>query len=119
MVMSEVSAAVMMATDQACLDSQNDHSIPSLPGCDAGADCDLPCAYAGTLSSSDTADHNLFYWMYKSSDYDNAPVAIWLNGGPGASSAFGNFLLNGPLKITETINSSTGSDVYTFTVKNA
>ena len=70
-------------------------------------------------SSSTTANHNLFYWMYKTTEYDTAPIAIWLNGGPGASSAFGNFLLNGPLKISETIDSSSGSDVYSFTIANA
>jgi carboxypeptidase C (cathepsin A) len=78
--------------------------------------------YAGTVKASDTSegstlDYNYFYWMYKTADYDNAPIAIWLNGGPGASSAFGNFLLNGPLKITESVDESTGD--YTFTLKNA
>jgi carboxypeptidase D len=80
--------------------------------------------YAGTVKASDTSasstlDYNYFYWMYKTENYDTAPVAIWLNGGPGASSAFGNFLLNGPLKITETIDSSSGTDVYSFEIKNA
>ena len=93
--------------------------MTSLPDCEADAGCILPCMNAGTLSSSTTANHNLFYWMYKTTEYDTAPIAIWLNGGPGASSAFGNFLLNGPLKISETIDSSSGSDVYSFTIANA
>lgn len=40
----------------------------------------------------------MFYWMYPHAD-PQAPVAVWLNGGPGASSSFANFLLNGPLGI--------------------
>jgi len=48
--------------------------------------------------------------MYKTEDSANQPVTIWLNGGPGSSSVFGNFLENGPLKITS--SNSTGSIVY-------
>ena len=30
-----------------------------------------------------------------------APVAVWLNGGPGASSTFANFLFSSPLRIAQ------------------
>ena len=30
---------------------------------------------------------------------DTAPLVIWLNGGPGATSMFGFFLENGPLRV--------------------
>jgi carboxypeptidase C (cathepsin A) len=40
----------------------------------------------------------MFYWMYPNSDV-KAPVAIWLNGGPGASSTFSNFLMTGPMRV--------------------
>ena len=43
--------------------------------------------------------------MYPAIDED-APVAIWLNGGPGASSTFANFLFSSPLRISQT------GDVY-------
>jgi carboxypeptidase C (cathepsin A) len=56
----------------------------------------MPCSYAGTLTSNDAGTHHLFYWMYPNED-PNAPVTVWMNGGPGASSIFANFLLNGPL----------------------
>jgi carboxypeptidase C (cathepsin A) len=36
--------------------------------------------------------------MFPNADL-NAPVAIWLNGGPGASSIFANFLMNGPMRV--------------------
>ena len=39
--------------------------------------------------------------MYPHADFENAPIAIWLNGGPGASSSFANFLMNGPMRITQ------------------
>ena len=74
--------------------------------------------YSGFIDSDASAEHHIFYWMFKTEDYDNAPIAIWMNGGPGASSEFGNFLENGPLQIFESIDSSSGSDVYTFTVKD-
>ena len=38
--------------------------------------------------------------MYPAVDAD-APVVIWLNGGPGASSTFANFLFSSPLRISE------------------
>ena len=38
--------------------------------------------------------------MYPAIDAD-APVAVWLNGGPGASSTFANFLFSSPLRISE------------------
>ena len=40
----------------------------------------------------------MFYWMFLNEDV-NSPIAIWLNGGPGASSTFSNFLCNGPMRI--------------------
>ena len=82
-----------------------------------------PCSFAGTLpgdkdlSDADVADaqHKLFWWIYPSTNKD-APVAIWLNGGPGASSTFANFLFSGPLRISEQANaaeSTSDFEVYT------
>ena len=75
-----------------------------------------PCSYAGTLpgdvTGALTGTSNLFFWIYPAEDAD-APVTIWLNGGPGASSAFANFLFNSPLRIAE---ASDGTyTVYTST----
>ena len=53
-------------------------------------------------------DHNLFYWFFRHPD-QNAPVLLWLNGGPGASSMFGLFLENGPLRVERT---GTGNDDF-------
>lgn len=54
--------------------------------------------------------------MVRTVDPDNtAPVVVWLNGGPGSSSMFGNFLENGPLIITEN-TTATDADTYEFLV---
>ena len=86
----------------------NSFYVPELPGFKAG---DVwPCSYAGTLPSNADETHQLFFWMYPAIDAD-APVVIWLNGGPGASSTFANFLFSSPLRISE---SPTGDfEMYT------
>jgi hypothetical protein len=85
-----------MKADNANCTSETDQ-ILAMPGCESTNNCNLPCMYSGFVKSSATDDHNIFYWMYKTEDFDNAPITIWLNGGPGAASEFGNFLENGPL----------------------
>ena len=77
-----------------------DHLVPSLPYWDATQT--FPCQYAGTLASNADETHQLFYWMYPAVDFENAPIAVWLNGGPGASSSFANFLMNGPMRMERT-----------------
>jgi hypothetical protein len=49
--------------------------------------------------SSDS--HNLFYWFFRHPNPE-APLVLWLNGGPGATSMFGLFLENGPLRVERT-----------------
>ncbi|ALC43281.1 CG31821, partial [Drosophila busckii] len=49
-------------------------------------------------------DAHMFYWLYyttaKVSNYTQRPLAIWLQGGPGASSTgYGNFEELGPLQL--------------------
>jgi len=43
----------------------------------------------------------MFYWMYPAVSA-SSPITIFLNGGPGASSTFANFLMNGPMRINQT-----------------
>ena len=73
----------------------NDDEIKDLPG--------LPKAinfkqYSGYLDI--TEGKHYFYWFVESQkDPENAPVVLWLNGGPGCSSLFGNLGENGPFRV--------------------
>ena len=103
----------MLRAQAACPDGwPTTHLVPSLPQWDPQPTADFPCMYAGTLPSNADGSHQLFYWMYPAADFDNAPLAIWLNGGPGASSTFANFLMNGPMRIEKTGTTDADYRVY-------
>lgn len=61
-------------------------------------------SYAGYLTVNKEYNSNLFFWFFLAKyDPKHAPVVLWLQGGPGASSLFGLFLENGPFIITSNI----------------
>ena len=99
---------------QANCDTENPYYVPMLPSYD-GTTSDWPCSYAGTVFGDADENHNLFFWMYPAKDAD-APVSIWLNGGPGASSTFANFLFSSPLRISQSGDESVGT---TFTMSKS
>ena len=68
------------------------------------------CQYAGTLETSLTSkqDHHLFYWYFKNENED-APLIVFINGGPGSTSMFGLFYENGPFRVNRT---GSGKDDY-------
>jgi carboxypeptidase C (cathepsin A) len=79
------------------------HLVSSLPFWDTKVP--FPCNYAGAFPVSATGadQHHLFYWLFKNLTIaDDAPVILWMNGGPGATSMFGLFLENGPLRVLQT-----------------
>lgn len=57
-------------------------------------------SYAGYFTVDETFNSNLFFWFFPAKeDYANAPVILWLQGGPGASSLYGLFAEHGPVKV--------------------
>ncbi|KAF7586535.1 hypothetical protein BBP40_008690, partial [Aspergillus hancockii] len=47
---------------------------------------------------------NSFFWYFKAKkNPHNAPLVIWMNGGPGASSIFGLFTENGPCQVNRNL----------------
>jgi len=104
-IIASIAASYAAAIDSTTC-TQNAHSVGQLPYFDANDT--QPCSYAGTLTSNAEATHHLFYWLFPAAD-ENAPLTIWLNGGPGASSIFGNFLEVGPMRISRT---GTGVDDF-------
>ncbi|KAF5282412.1 hypothetical protein FQR65_LT14306 [Abscondita terminalis] len=59
-------------------------------------------SYAGYFTVSKLYNSNLFFWFFPSeTDYKNAPVVLWLQGGPGASSLLGALVINGAFEITD------------------
>ena len=96
-------APVRAAIATTCSNPDSDFLVPPLPGFTASDTNVWPCSYAGTLSANSDNTSNLFFWMFETEDPDNnKPVALWMNGGPGASSMFANWMMNGPLRVVNT-----------------
>ncbi|KAM3957843.1 venom serine carboxypeptidase-like [Aphomia sociella] len=60
-------------------------------------------SYAGYFTVNKKYDSNQFFWYFPAMVPDNkdAPVVVWLQGGPGATSLFGLFTENGPIKVVK------------------
>ncbi|XP_012229989.1 venom serine carboxypeptidase [Linepithema humile] len=61
-------------------------------------------SYAGYLTVNKEYNSNLFFWFFPAMyNPKNAPVVLWLQGGPGATSMFGLFMENGPFLVNKNI----------------
>nr|CAD7429809.1 unnamed protein product [Timema monikensis] len=59
-------------------------------------------SYSGYITVNKSFNSNLFFWFFPAeSNYNTAPVIVWLQGGPGASSLFGLFEENGPFYVSK------------------
>ncbi|KAF4532133.1 hypothetical protein B566_EDAN004139 [Ephemera danica] len=57
-------------------------------------------SYSGYFTVNKKCNSNLFFWFFPAQvGYKTAPVLLWLQGGPGATSLFGLFTENGPLMV--------------------
>lgn len=57
-------------------------------------------SYSGYLTVDEKFNSNLFFWYFPAEeDCVHAPVVLWLQGGPGASSMIGLFTEVGPLQL--------------------
>ncbi|XP_043265317.1 venom serine carboxypeptidase [Colletes gigas] len=58
-------------------------------------------SYAGYLTVNKEYNSNMFFWFFPAVvNPKTAPVILWLQGGPGATSMFGLFMENGPFIVT-------------------
>eukprot|EP00941_MAST-03F_sp_MAST-3F-sp1_P005817 g5817.t1 len=74
--------------------------VSSLPGYDKPLPVEIYSGFLNATAADPAAGVQLHYMFYKNAD-PNAPVVLWLNGGPGSSSLLGAWQEWGPLLINK------------------
>ncbi|XP_055334686.1 probable serine carboxypeptidase CPVL [Paramacrobiotus metropolitanus] len=62
-------------------------------------------SHSGFLTVNETDNGNMFFWFFPAeiAEPELAPVVVWLQGGPGATSMFGLFVEHGPFYLQNSI----------------
>ncbi|PVD32401.1 hypothetical protein C0Q70_07835 [Pomacea canaliculata] len=81
--------------------AQEKSRVRCLPGADLES-------YSGFISvDKPECGSNLFFWFIPAQERPkDAPLLLWLNGGPGRSSMYGAMFENGPYELTNTVSQS-------------
>jgi len=59
-------------------------------------------SFSGYLTVNKEYNSNMFFWFFPAQNGNtSAPVLLWLQGGPGATSLFGLFTENGPIQVND------------------
>lgn len=59
-------------------------------------------SYSGYFTVNKTCENHLFFWFFLAEkNWTEAPVVLWLQGGPGAPSLYGLFEENGPFVLVD------------------
>jgi hypothetical protein len=108
-------AAVVMASMPVVVGAlaPSDFLIESLPGLDAKLNFSQ---YAGYMPINDGNGTEIFFWFVESqSDPAKDPLALWMNGGPGASSVgYGFWTEHGPFRLAADGNGSYVPQLYEY-----
>ncbi|XP_048195569.1 probable serine carboxypeptidase CPVL isoform X2 [Perognathus longimembris pacificus] len=76
-------------------------------------------SFSGYITVNKNYNSNLFFWFFPAqTESKNAPVVLWLQGGPGGSSMFGLFVEHGPYLVTKnmTVHARNFSWTTTFSM---
>ena len=77
--------------------------------------------YAGNLRTTVEFHNNYFFWLFPQpqTQTPNAPLILYLNGGPGSTSMNALFMENGPLRVRQLDPTDPDSFEVTYEPENS